>query len=213
MTRFAIDIDDTLFPFGTEVREAFFEMAIECDDPKYLRGAYSGFNEWRELSDVLDREVALDAIHWVHDRQREQVPFKNAVRVVTRIADTYDIKYVTSRRAVYLESTTEWLEDCGFPQGEVICSEHDKTEHLWDCQYLVDDRPATILNFIHNFTWKLSHGSTNQKHQRVAFGLWQPYNRNLTDHDGVYLAPTWRGLEYYLERKGVLDGRSISTVI
>lgn len=208
MTRIAIDIDDTLYPFGDEVREAFFELAIERGDTQLLKGAYAGFNEWRELSDVFDRDIALDAIHWVHDRQLEQRPFKRCVEVVNRIAEQYDIKYVTSRRSVYYDSTVQWLDDWAFPEGEVICSEHDKTEHLTDCQYIIDDRPATIINFIHNFTWKLTHGSNNQEKQRKAFGIWKPYNRNLTDQAHVYLAPTWRGIEYYLEEKGVLDGRN-----
>ena len=40
--------------------------------------------------------------------------------------------------------------------------------------------------------------------QRLAFGLWFPYNQALTDIKNVLLAPTWLGIRYYLEKKGVL---------
>lgn len=200
-----------MYDFGSEVREAFFEMAIETGDKKYLRGAYSSFAEWRDLSDVADffeqnEDVVLKAIDIVHKNTVYQRPYKNSVHVVRRLAyeENHIIKYVTSRHEKFYNDTELWLQSCAFPNGELICSTHDKRPHISDCQYIIDDRPKTLIEFITDFTWKLSHGSENKEKQRKAFGLWTPYNRNLTDVRNILLAPTWRGIEYYLERKGLL---------
>ncbi len=180
-----------MYDFGTEVREAFFEKAIATGDKSFLKGAYSSFAEWRDLSDVGEWEYIEEAIEWVHDRQVIQKPYKNSASVLTRLNWTHEIKYVTSRKDKYYDSTTYWLNMWQFPVGELICSDHDKSEHLEDCQILIDDRPRTIVNFI-------------KKEENKAFGLWSPYNRNLTDIRHVYLAPTWRGLEVYLEKTKIL---------
>ncbi len=202
-----VDIDDTLYDFGSEVREAFFELSIIRDDKELLKGTYSGFNEWRELSDVFDWDTVSEAIEYVHERQLEQVPYKNADRVVRRLAEKHTVIYVSSRHESHRENTCIWLVENGFPLTDhrrLVCSSHEKEEHLKQAQYLIDDRPYTVVNFLYDFTWKHTHGSNNMLKERRAFGLWTAYNRNLTDINNVYLAPTWRGLEYYLEKKGVL---------
>lgn len=200
MSTVAIDIDCTLYDFYGEVREAFFEMAIEREDKGLLKGAYQTFNEWRELEDLLGIETALEAIHWVHDRQEEFEPFKHSVEVCQKIAKEHQIKYVTSRQQKYRESTGKWLWWHDFPLGELFCTEHDKSEYLTDCQYLIDDRPRTIANFIYDHQWKINRPDET----RLAFGIWNSHNRNFTDIKNVLLAPGWRGLEFYLKRKGVI---------
>lgn len=202
----AVDIDQTLYDFDAQIREAFFELAIERDDKSLLRGAYSTNMEWRNLTDVLGVETALEAIHWVHDRTRKQIPFQGAEKTINKLWTAgHEIKYVTSRREKYRSDTEDWLfYDYMFPSGEVICSEHDKSEHLFNCQYLIDDRPYTIVNFVYDYEWQYRQEIGLEDGDRKAFGIWTPYNRNLTDIKGVYLAPTWRGLDFYLERKGVI---------
>lgn len=206
MANIAIDIDETLYSFDDAVREAFFEMSIEADDKSIRKGAYSLNQEWRNLTDVLGAELALEAIDRVHSKTINQIPFKNAPEVCVKLGQAgHTIKYVTSRKDEYQTNTEKWLKFWEFPKGEVICSTHDKTEHIRDCQYLIDDRPKTIIEFITDFTWRLSYGSQNKERERKAFGLWRPYNHNLTDVKNVLLAPTWSGIEFYLKRKGVLD--------
>jgi len=207
----AIDVDNTLYPFDQECREAFFEMALEKDDREYLKGAYAPQVEWRSLGDVLGFEALLEAIEKVHDQTLSQVPYKGAVRVVQRIKEEgHTIKYVTTRNDKYWSDTYEWLMQTGFPGGEVFCSDQDKTQFISNCQYIIDDRPKTILDFIYDHEWKENQdtlcqlGMQDEPKVRKAFGLWFPYNQALTDVRNVLLAPTWRGLEYYLERKGII---------
>lgn len=204
----AIDIDQTLYDFDNQIREAFFEMALESGDKSLLRGAYSTNMEWRNLTDVLGVEIGMKAIERVHDRTLKQVPFANAVNVCQKLALKHKIKYVTSRYDKYYEDTYAWLGFWGFPEGEIICSTHDKAPHLKDCRYLIDDRPKTIIEFVTNFEWiledKFGEGPAEETRQRKAFGLWTPYNRNLTDIKNVYLAPNWTGIKFYLERKGLI---------
>lgn len=201
MSTIAVDIDQTLYDFDSEVREAFFEMAIERGDKSLLRGAYSGFNEWRELSDSFDWPIVEEAIDRVHDQQYYQKPFKNSARILRRLDEHHKIKYVTSRKEHFYDDTYEWLGIQGYPDGELFCSGHDKGEFLKDCRYLIDDRPRTIFAFLSDYKWTRRYGSLEP---RKAFGLWTPYNRNFTDIPNLYLAPTWRGLEFYLERKELL---------
>lgn len=205
MTIIAVDVDDTLYDFGSQVREAFFEMAIESGDKTLLKGAYSGYHEWRDLSDVFDWRIVSSAIERVHERQDKYAPFLDSVNTLSMLADKFTIKYVTSRYDRHYDVTADWLSMWGFPKGELICSTHNKTPHLTDCQYLIDDRPKTIIDFVTDFTWKNTHGSESKEKARKAFGLWTPYNRNLTDIRNVYLAPTWFGIGYYLQRKGLIE--------
>jgi len=194
--------DNTLYDFASECREAFFEMAIEENDKSILRGAYAPTMEWRSFADVLGFERLSEAIDRVHSPESilEQPPYKNAVRICRALeSEGHSIKYVTTRKGDKHNATDEWLAINDFPNGELICSDENKEEHLSDCQYLIDDRPKTILNFIYDFNWTANNGAT-----RKAFGLWFPYNQALTDVRNVLLAPTWRGIEYYLERKGLL---------
>lgn len=196
--KIAIDIDQTLYDFDSEVREAFFELALEREDKSLLRGAYSTNMEWRNLTDVLGAEIGLDAINKVHERTMEQTPFKGSVETVQKLSENFKILYVTSRENRFQRPTEDWLYYNEFPYGKVICCSHDKAPYLKDCKYLIDDRPKTIIEFVTTPGDKPGNG------ERKAFGLWTNYNRNLTDIDNVYLAPTWRGIEYYLERKGLI---------
>lgn len=194
--KIAIDIDQTLYDFDSEVREAFFELALEREDKSLLRGAYSTNMEWRNLTDVLGEKIGLEAIQKVHNKTMEQVPFKGSVETVQRLSEHFKIIYVTSRYDKFQHATEDWLHYNEFPYGRVICSTHDKKPHLEDSQYLIDDRPKTIIEFV---TTENKRGMP-----RKAFGLWTNYNRNLTDIKNVYLAPTWKGIAFYLERKGLL---------
>jgi hypothetical protein len=197
MSVVAIDIDETLYSFDEEVRGAFFDLAVEKGDKSILRAAYSNNQEWRNLVDH-DTGLAYKAIERVHEQATSQIPFKGAVDVVQRIGAEHTIKYVGSRFKKHYQGTKNWLNYWDFPEGDLICVEHtdSKQNYFDDVQYLIDDRPRTIIEFLHEPYYE---------GERKAFGLWRQYNQNLTDVKSVYLAPTWRGLEYYLERKGVIN--------
>ena len=140
-----------------------------------------------------------------------QTPYENAVDVLNDLAEQHEIFYISNRSTEAGGATEAWLEHWGFPQAPLIATMEDKQPYLSECQYLIDDRAKTLVEFIYNFNWQYTWGSIEEegskKYQRKAFGLLFEYNRNLTDIPNVYLAPTWAGIRYYLEKKGVLDVR------
>jgi hypothetical protein len=130
---------------------------------------------------------------------------------VNELADAgYRLLYVSNRDPSTTRVTEEWLIDQGFPIDvqEVICTMKDKKELIQNCRYLIDDRPKTLVDFVYDYEWRRPNVP-----ERKAFGLMFEYNRALTDIPNIYLAPTWGGLRYYLEDKGVLDGRSTSVAV
>ena len=209
MAKVAVDIDDTLYDFNIKIREEFFKMAIEYEDKDILKGAYMPFVEWRSLTDSLGVEFAKEAIHRVHSDEAilSQRPYENSAEVLNELsANGHEIIYISSRQESCHEATQQWLKNEGFPFGEMLCVSGDKIPLIRSCQYLIDDRPSTIADFVSDYTWKKWNGSTeHSKKPRVAFGLWYSYNQALTDLNNVYLAPTWLGLRYYLKKKEVID--------
>lgn len=205
-SKIAVDVDDTLYPFGDAVREEFFRMAVEKDDKSILKGAYAPFTEWRSLSDSLEGDLVYEAILRVHDKAIIQTPYKGAVDTIQALVDSgHEIIYITSRLEKYHDNTQRWLDDWWFPEGELKCIQGSKIPHIRDCQYLIDDRPQTVVDFVTDYTWRRSRSlNENPDQARKAFGLWFPYNQALTDIKNVYLAPNWYGVAYYLKRKGLI---------
>ena len=206
MAKIAIDLDETLYSFESAFRDAIFDIAQERDDKSVLRVAYSNNYEWRNLVDH-DMPLAFEAIERVHTAANSYTAFPNAADTVERIRDAgHEIKYVGSRKDKHYDSTMEFLDWNDFPGGELICTDpakQSKVEDVADCQYLIDDRPKTIFEFLYDENWDAEYDGTMST-RRLAFSLWKPYNQNLTELKGLYLAPTWRGLRFYLERKGVI---------
>lgn len=204
MSVVAIDVDETLYSFDTAIRDAFFDMAEERDDKSILRMAYSNNQEWRNLVDH-DQKLAFEAIERVHSKQDTFTPFPGSEEVVNKIHKSgHSIKYVGARKDIHQDVTEDFLWWNNFPPGELICadpSRGSKLEYIQDCQYLIDDRPRTILEFLNDPIYVLA---TTHEQDRKVFALWRPYNQNLTEVKNLYLAPTWRGLEFYLKRKGVI---------
>lgn len=208
-SKIAVDVDDTLYPFGDAVREEFFRMAVEKDDKSILKGAYAPFTEWRSLSDSLEGDLVYEAILRVHDKALKQTPYKGAEEALWGLVDSgHEIVYITSRLEKYFDDTLEWLYAQGFPYAvsdSLICSQGSKMPYIRDCQYLIDDRPETVVDFVTDYTWQRSRSlNENPDQARKAFGLWFPYNQALTDIKNVYLAPNWYGISYYLKRKGLI---------
>lgn len=212
MTTVAIDIDDTLYSFGQLARETFVEVALERGDKRLQRAAYCAWGEWRSPSDVVDNDYWMEVIDRCHQPEviREQVPFSGAVETLQELVHQgYHLIYISNRSPEVADATYDWLYDNGFPTGSVvdlICTTEDKARHVGQCQYIIDDRPKTLVEFVYDFTWKFSHGSENLKKQRKGFGLFGDYNRALTDIPNVYLAPNWKLLRQYMIDKGVLSG-------
>ena len=203
----AVDIDDSLYDFNSLAQEMMSKVAVDRSDKVFQSGAYSTWNEWRTPSDLLDDEwqEIIDMCHRDHVI-RSQMPFKHSVTVLRKIFDQgHDIIYISNRSESAYDATREWLQMHGFPQsGSLICTTGEKSQHITDCQYIIDDRPKTLVEFVYNYNWK--YDDILGTKPRVGFGLFCEYNRALTDVPGIYLAPNWVLLEKYIEEKSDLLG-------
>jgi 5'(3')-deoxyribonucleotidase len=193
----AVDIDSTLADFEKSLRQAFIDLAREKDDKEYFRGAYVSWVEWRSPTDIMGEDKYLEAHARVHnpDTILAQPPIEGSVDVLQRVAKYHKIIYISHRASELMEATDIWLSNNNFPSGHLICSGPDKKELLHQCDYLIDDRPKTLVEFVYD---PLSF------FQRKAFGLLYDHNRSLTDIPNIYLAPSWDGILYYLDRKLVV---------
>jgi 5'(3')-deoxyribonucleotidase len=208
LARIAIDIDSTLYDFALPLRQAFLDLALdEGDKETYFKGGYQSWVEWRSPTDVCGYEAFQKALNIVHSPEviRSQIPFEGASKVVKRLCQEGHEVYFLSNRSNSKETvyaTEQWIDenivelDSTDAYWSVTCTLHDKSKYLVETDCLIDDRPKTLVEFIYKY------GPRGAK----AFGLMYEYNRALTDIPNIYLAPTWRGLEYYLEAKGILHG-------
>lgn len=216
----AIDIDSTLYDFATPARQAFLDLALKHGEKEeYFRGGYQSWVEWRSPADACGLDAFQEVLDIVHspDVIREQTPYPNAKEVIDELAEEHEIFYISNRDSSATEATAEWLGYHAFPEAELIATMEDKQPYLSECQYLIDDRAKTLVQFVHDYTWKYTFGAlstpdSDHSHERKAFGLLFEYNRNLTDIPGIYLAPTWSGIAYYLKRTGVItdNGKAMS---
>lgn len=217
MSRIAIDIDDTLYPFATLARAKFCEFAIERGEEHLKRGAYMPWTEFRSPADVLGMDYWMEIISACHAPEviLAQAPLPGAVDTMWDLRDEgHDLTYITDRNPATYDVTLQWLTQCGFPLPDAddgvkfLCGRYPtKATVLHDCQYIIDDRPKTLVQFVYDFDWQNKHGSQDPDSRRLAFGIFHEHNRSLTDVPGVYLAPNWVLLREYLIEKGVLCPR------
>lgn len=196
-----IDIDNTLYPFDALLKETFINLAREKGDKEYFAGAYAPHVEWRSPSDALGSEIFKEALSVTHSPSviLQQVPYKDSLKVVEQISTYHEILYISTRKEDAKESTIDWLNRWDFPNSSSLICSNEKIQYLENCQYIIDDRVKTLVEFLYDRGWPRSSP------QRKAFGLLFDYNRNLTDVPNLYLAPSWNGIQYYLEDKGVLE--------
>jgi hypothetical protein len=219
MAKIAIDIDSTLYDFETPAREGFLKLAQERNDKEYFKGAYDAWMEWRSPADSMGVDVWLEVIKLCHDAEviQQQVPFTGAVETCQAlINEGHTLMYISNRLTESTEATIDWLNEWGFlPTGEeeIVCMMNDKKRYLVDCQYLIDDRPKTLVEFVYDWDWNGPLHKNLHSERRKAFGLKYPYNQALTDIPNVYLAPTWAGIGFYLVGKGVLSEPAVTPTL
>ena len=205
MARIACDIDSTLYDFETPARDAFLRLADKYNDKSLFRGAYDPWIEWRSPADSCGLDIWLEAIALVHDSDviLSRTPFDGAVETCQALeAYGHELLFISNRAVEADEPTRQWLEEWGFlkENAQVVCTDQDKKSFLAECQYLIDDRPKTSIEFVYDWDWRLS----NPDDPRKAFVKEYSYNQNLSDIPNLYLAHTWSGLNFYMVRKGVL---------
>lgn len=223
MANIAIDVDDTLYDFGRLAREILSEQALYCTDVDLQRqlqaAAYSPWTEWRTPADLLPIEVWINIIKRCHEDDVifQQALFPGCRTVLWKLIECgHSITYISNRAVPTYGATAGWIERCDLPHatgydGEgntlngrvtLICTSEPKIPLLIDCQYMIDDRPRTLIEFLADRHWVPG--------ERKAFGLHRSYNSSLTDVTGVYLAPSWYLLDHYLTAKGVIDPAATS---
>jgi hypothetical protein len=206
VAKIAIDIDSTLYDFCSLACRVMGEMAdlsIHDGDAERLRnGAYStSWTEWRTPIDLVGLRLWMDVVDICHTPERilTQIPYDGAPEALWDLHEEHDLVYVSNRNGSTHAPTFRWLDDMGFPIGtgrtKLLCHTDDKLASITTCQYLIDDRPKTLVGVIHD----LRHPYLGVP--RKAFGLVTPYNRGLTDVPGIYLAPNWPLLGRYLRSK------------
>lgn len=210
MSRIAVDIDSTLYDFCALACQTMGEMAEERGDERLRNAAYSTtWTEWRTPIDLAGEEAWADVVERCHSASviLRQEPFPGAVEALWDLAHAgHEIVYVSNRDSSTYGPTKAWLQKQEFPcpgewygdvAPELLCHTDDKLASIRDCQYLIDDRPKTLVGFVNGD----ARGDWGRSIERKAFGLVMPYNRNLTDIPGIYLAPSWPLLSAYLRTR------------
>jgi hypothetical protein len=172
VAKIAVDIDSTLYDFETPAREAFTLLAQERDDKSLLRGAYDPWTEWRSPADACGLEVWLEAIAMVHDADSilAQTPYNGAVETCQALAEEgHELLYISNRATETAEATRDWLFHWDFPLDDDVDLREatewhgghalkvlttDKRPFIKDCQYLIDDRAKTVVDFIYDYDWE-----------------------------------------------------------
>lgn len=165
MANIAVDIDSTLYDFETPAREAMLRLYRETGDRAFKEGAYHPWTEWRSPADVLTDEHGdigrwLEAIGLCHDADviESMRPFDGAVETCRALVDAgHSLLYISNRATEAADATERWLESNGFlveGSTEVMCLMGDKAPHMAGCQYIIDDRLKTVVEFVHDYEWK-----------------------------------------------------------
>lgn len=199
------DLDGTVVDFSAQARKVWMELAQQKGDGSLLRGAYMTWNEFRSPRDVCGDNVWREIVDKVHSDDSilaQPVLDVDCVEILNKIAENYELYFISNRRPDSYEATHKWLEKNFKGWVDLICTEANKNDIMEDGRYLIDDRPRTIVEFRYQYTWHFSERNTGP---RKVFSLLTDYNRNLTDIPNVFLAPNWKGLDYYFKREGIYD--------
>lgn len=207
MAKIAVDIDDTLYSFSNVAKDALFHLAHERDDKEILRAAYTETLQWRTPADVSPDNTWIEAIQLAHQPEviASQPAYPGAAETLRALKyEGHELIFISNRSEEATEATDDWLVHNDFPidddANNLVCLMGDKIPYLSDCQYIIDDRVSTLVRFVYDDDWKKTNGE-----RRRGFGIHASHNTNLTDVPGVYLAPSWAGLNYYFVRKGLLS--------
>ncbi len=206
MARIAVDVDDSLYSFADIARRTMSELAVKEDNPRLRNAAYATWDEWRSPADLAGEDAWERIVDICHSPENilAQTPFPGAVEVLHELAQDHELVYASNRSESTHAPTSAWLDQHGFPEGQLLCHRDDKLASIRNCQYLIDDRPKTLVGFVHGAWEPFPGGVTvfrSELHPRKAFGLVTAYNRSLTDVPGIYLAPSWPLLRSFLRTK------------
>jgi hypothetical protein len=168
MASIAVDIDSTLYHFDTIAREACLRLWRETGDDKYREGMYYSSEHWRAPADTLGVERWQRAIAVCHDDDMilRQKPFAGAVETCRALQLSGHHLVFISNRATETESATEewlWQNHFMLPYlSELVVTTGDKRPYIAECQYIIDDRLKTCVEFVYDYDWQAQHVGTRR---------------------------------------------------
>lgn len=163
IAKIAVDIDDTLYSFTDEAREALSVMVDEYPQyPQLSHALYANWDQWRTPFELCGEDedgnsLWLECIARCHDSERilAQEPYNGAVEVLTELAEAgHELIYISNRATETEDATHQWLMANNFPYGELVVTSGDKAPFIRECQYMIDDRSKTVVEFIHDYEWQ-----------------------------------------------------------
>jgi hypothetical protein len=114
------------------------------------------------------------------------------------LIEGHNLLYISNRATESEDATRRWLVTNHFFGGHIprvhedqyvtlVVTMGDKRPFIKDCQYLIDDRLKTCVDFVHDPYWQVEHGFRGEEGSLER------------------KAPTWAGLNEYLVTKDVLS--------
>ncbi len=145
----AVDLDDTVYSFTTLARNVLASRAANTGDERLTNAAYALWPEWRTPVDLLGLDLWLDVIAECHSDQSilNQIPYPGVKKTLQELVERgHKVIYLSSRNETCEDATVRWLDMHHMPEGVLTCTGHDKAEYLAECQYVIDDRPSTLVS-------------------------------------------------------------------
>jgi 5'(3')-deoxyribonucleotidase len=160
----AIDIDDTL----SDTTEYFAQLLNERFGnpenvtPKEIIKKYKiipNVPYWQTAEILAWREEQS----FSNEAQKALPPIAGSVEAVQKLFKHFDILYISSRPSVVVKGTSEWLQEQGFPSGELVLrTTYDKQNgNAWKADIIeqkwpqvvgvVDDNPEIIWFFSRHY--------------------------------------------------------------
>ena len=176
MARIALDIDSTL--------HHYWDLLDRIARERYgVSLPYDEQTGWGITK--LERDQLIACVEETHSDENIEgaIPYEGSAEAIRRWHDGGHWIHVTShRRTSCAPATARWLEAHGIPYDDLHCSFDKITRCIeLNIDVLVDDSPVNITRARENgiLTATLTH----------------PWNKDLTEEDGVIGAETWPELE------------------
>jgi uncharacterized HAD superfamily protein len=153
----AVDIDDTL----ADTAKHFARLLTEkYGNPEMLTPEETILKY--NIIPAISYWQTPDIVQWLHEQShsneaQELIPLtKDAITSLQKLAEHYDILYISARTESVREGTEKWLAKHGFPKGELVLrTTYDKLngnawkaallEQKWPtCIGIIDDNPEII---------------------------------------------------------------------
>lgn len=192
-----VDVDDTICDFKNvfcaKVR-AIYEVDVDPethDTWECLGKEMALIDEARELAPGTAFNVVLAACY--HSEQiMGNVALQGAPEALQRLAERWDVWYVTDRPEDAYAATSGWLAARGFPNPtQVVCTKDKRTwltKRRGRIHTIIDDRVRTLLHGLIHVGCEHVHGLMNR------------LNSDLTDSDNVHLTTDWEQIVANVER-------------